>query len=145
IPVDPGQIHQALMNLLTNAVEAVEPTTGVVTVRAHYDAGGNGRKPEATIAVIDNGPGIAPEKAARIFEPFFTTKGLRGTGLGLAVTKRITEQHGGTVEIRSSPGRGAAFTLHLPSVAEIVVDPSQTHHPRLGGAAGPGEPNLGSD
>ena len=149
IPVDPGQIHQALMNLLTNAVEAVEPTTGVVTVRAHYDAGGGGtgggRKPEATIAVIDNGPGIPPEKAARIFEPFFTTKGLRGTGLGLAVTKRITEQHGGTVEIRSSPGRGAAFTLHLPSVAEIVVDPSQTHHPRLGGAAGPGEPNLGSD
>ncbi len=142
VPIDPSQIHQALLNLLTNAVEAVEPAHGVVTVRAHYHASAGDKPPEATIVVIDNGPGIPPEKAARIFEPFFTTKGLRGTGLGLAVTKRIAEQHGGTVTLRPAnagqSGRGAAFTIHLPTTVEVVIDPSQTHHPRFGGGGGSG-------
>ena len=126
IPVDPGQVHQAVMNLVSNAVEAVEARTGVVIVRANYRPPGKGAKAEARVEVVDNGPGIPPEKAAKIFEPFFTTKGLRGTGLGLAVTKRIAEQHGGRVELKSQLSKGSSFTLVLPVEAGSVIDPSQT-------------------
>ncbi len=134
VPVDAGQVHQALMNLLTNGVEAVEPQNGVVTVRAGYTPPGPklAARGLVRVSVIDNGPGIPPEKAARIFEPFFTTKGLRGTGLGLAVTKRIVELHGGVIAVSSKAGRGAEFALSLPVDPEAVIDPSQTHHPRPG-------------
>lgn len=141
VALDSGQMHQALMNLMTNAVEAVEAKTGVVTVKAAYFApgrsGGDSPHAELRIEVIDNGPGIPPEKQARVFEPFFTTKGLRGTGLGLAVTKRIVEQHGGQVEIRSQTGRGAAFLITLPVELGLVIDPSRTAHPK-------GEPRRGA-
>jgi signal transduction histidine kinase len=140
VPVDAGQLHQALMNLVTNAVEAVPEQTGVVTLRAVFVGSAAAAKAEARIEVIDNGPGIPPEKAARIYEPFFTTKGLRGTGLGLAVTKRIVEQHRGTISLRpgsaSAGGRGAHFTIVLPVDTESVIDPSQTAHPRLGREGG---------
>ena len=131
IPMDSGQMHQALMNLMTNAVEAVAPQVGNVTVRAQFfPAGGRSKliSPlgEAHISVIDNGPGIAPEMSGRIFEPFFTTKGLRGTGLGLAVTKRVAELHHGRVELKSSPNRGTTFTFILPVDHETGMDPSQT-------------------
>jgi signal transduction histidine kinase len=134
VPLDAAQLHQAVMNLLTNAVEAVDPQTGVVTVKASYQppSGRIGSKATVIITVIDNGPGIAPEKAARLFEPFFTTKGLRGTGLGLAVTKRVAEQHGGTIAVKSQPGKGATFTLTIPVDPEARTDPSETHQPRLG-------------
>jgi len=131
IPMDSGQMHQALMNLMTNAVEAVTPQVGNVTVRAQFfPAGGRSKliSPlgEAHISVIDNGPGIAPEMSGRIFEPFFTTKGIRGTGLGLAVTKRVAELHNGRVELKSSPTRGTTFTFILPVDHETGMDPSQT-------------------
>ncbi len=137
VPIDSGQIHQALMNLLSNALDAVEPETGVVTVRAAVrtrdksaDKGGERAGPmEAQIAVIDNGQGIPPEKAAKVFEPFFTTKGLRGTGLGLAVTKRVIDQHGGTISVKSVPGKGAAFLIALPA-ERAHMDPAQTAGPR---------------
>lgn len=135
IPVDAGQLHQALMNLMTNAVEAVDANTGIVTVKATFTdsagrsgafAGAGGTGGEARIAVIDNGPGVPPDVAQRIFEPFFTTKGIRGTGLGLAVTKRIIEQHGGTITLGPTPGRGATFSLTLPIQPGHLIDPSQT-------------------
>ena len=131
IPMDSGQMHQALMNLMTNAVEAVTPQVGNVTVRAQFFPAGSRSKlisplGEAHISVIDNGPGIAPEMSGRIFEPFFTTKGLRGTGLGLAVTKRVAELHHGRVELKSSPNRGTTFTFILPVDHETGMDPSQT-------------------
>lgn len=133
VPVDAGLLHQALMNLMTNAVEAVEPKRGAVTVRASYqsadtkkiNATGGGR-PELIVTVLDNGPGIPADRHEQIFEAFYTTKGLRGTGLGLAVTKRIAEQHGGSIEVKSDSGRGASFILRLPADRTGMLDPSAT-------------------
>lgn len=132
IMLDPSLIHQALVNLMGNAVEAVEPKIGAVTVRASYipmvpPAGGKpGQRPAIRIDVIDNGPGIPPERHQQIFEPFNTTKGLRGTGLGLVVTKRIVEEHQGRIILQSIPGRGAAFSVILPADNKGPADPSAT-------------------
>jgi signal transduction histidine kinase len=82
--------------------------------------------PIAEIAVIDNGPGIPKPKQAWVFEPFNTTKGLKGTGLGLAVAKRITEEHNGRIEVHSVEGKGATFRVLLPADASRTIDPSET-------------------
>lgn len=129
VPIDSSQIHQALMNLMSNAVEAVEAKTGVVTVRAKFvpeDPARPTGKGELRIDVIDNGPGVQPELQRRIFEPFFTTKGLRGTGLGLAVTRRIVESHNGKVVLATVPGKGATFSVLLPIDPSTAIDPSAT-------------------
>ncbi|MDX9911643.1 MAG: ATP-binding protein [Phycisphaerales bacterium] len=128
IPIDAGMIHQALMNLLTNAVEAV-PEGGIVTVRTLYRTTDPllGQGPTyAEIRVIDNGPGIPPDRARWIFEPFRTTKGQRGTGLGLAVTKRLVEEHRGRIAVESNEGVGTTFTITLPADAGEHIDPSAT-------------------
>ena len=111
IPLDPDAIHQALVNLLTNALEAAPPKTGVITVRTRYLPD----RHEAQITVLDNGPGIPAERHDEVFEAFWSTKGQRGTGLGLAVTRKIIREHGGTVTLESDDGQGAAFTITLPS------------------------------
>jgi signal transduction histidine kinase len=131
VPLDTGQIHQCVMNLLTNAVEAVEAKTGVVTVRASFtpEPGGIGRG-VARIEVIDNGPGIPPAIIDKVFTPFFTTKGIRGTGLGLAVTRRIIEQHRGSVEVKSNLGKGASFALVIPVDPTQRFDPAETTQQR---------------
>jgi two-component system NtrC family sensor kinase len=129
VPIDASLIHQALMNLMTNALEAVPAETGAVTVRASFHASGargEGSPAVAEIMVIDNGPGMSREARARLFEPFRTTKGTRGTGLGLAVTKRIVEEHGGRVHVQSDAGRGATFRVVLPAERPRVGDPSDT-------------------
>ncbi|MBL4697663.1 MAG: FHA domain-containing protein [Phycisphaerales bacterium] len=133
IMVDPNLIHQALMNLLTNALEAVSPESGVITVRVAFNESrpdpnkpGAMLRPAATIAVIDNGPGVEEEKLAWIFEPFNTTKGLKGTGLGLAVTKRIVYEHKGRIRLESTPGKGASFRIILPADLDTMLDPSAT-------------------
>ncbi len=144
INIDPSLVHQALVNLLANAVEAVEPRTGAVTVKAVYEPAGSGvagamghsgpvipaglrSQPRVRIDVIDNGPGVPAERQQLIFEPFHTTKGLRGTGLGLAVTRRIVEEHGGTIALSSSQGQGATFSLVLPAdTSSKPEDPSAT-------------------
>jgi signal transduction histidine kinase/pSer/pThr/pTyr-binding forkhead associated (FHA) protein len=136
-PIDPALMHQALMNLLTNAVEAVPAGEGVVTVRARYfpqaataptrlPTGG----PVIEIAVIDNGPGIPRSKHPWIFEPFNTTKGVKGTGLGLAVARRVAHQHSGTLTLDPDQGRGATFRLTLPLEGHATLDPSATAHSR---------------
>lgn len=130
VPIDPHLVHQALMNLITNAVEAVPASTGVVTVRAAFAAPSSARgrtgTPMVEVAVIDNGPGIPRERQHRIFEPFYTTKGLRGTGLGLAVAQRVAEEHGGRIEVESAEGHGATFRLLLPADVSGGIDPSAT-------------------
>ncbi len=132
VPVDASLIHQAMMNLLTNALEAVPQGTGTITVRLHYeepDSRGPGSPGEAHILVIDNGPGIPKERQATIFEPFQTSKGVRGTGLGLAVTKRVVEDHRGRITLESEPGKGSTFTIVLPADPGRLVDPSATRGP----------------
>ncbi len=135
IAVDPSLIHQALMNLLVNAVEAVEKDSGVVTVRVVFREAKplmDPKRPNATtpphveINVIDNGPGIPPDKLAWIFEPFNTTKGIRGTGLGLAVTKRIVYEHRGRIRVESKRGQGTVFRVLLPADLDAQIDPSAT-------------------
>jgi two-component system sensor histidine kinase FlrB len=97
-----------LINLLENAMQACDPG-GKVAVRAER-AGA-----EVRVAVADDGRGIAEELHERLFEPFFTTR-TEGTGLGLAIVRNVAEAHGGRVEMRSSPGRGSEFALHLPTI-----------------------------
>ncbi|MEM9559057.1 MAG: ATP-binding protein [Planctomycetota bacterium] len=146
IHVDPGLIHQAVMNLLGNAVEAVEAGEGAVTVRAvfHEPAGGPiaargvlTPSPWCEITVIDNGPGIPTEKLGWIFEPFNTTKGLRGTGLGLAVTRRIASDHRGRIRVESAQGRGSAFRLLIPADLDAQIDPSATANATAADLLGP--------
>ena len=115
---DPSALKQVLLNLLKNAAEALEETGGTVRVRAARSADGRG----VEVSVADDGPGIEPAQAARIFEPFFTTKPAgRGTGLGLSICRRIAEAHGGALEVSSTPGGGATFTLRLPVETQDAI------------------------
>jgi two-component system, NtrC family, sensor histidine kinase PilS len=105
---DPQQFRQVLWNLCRNAVEAM-PEGGELRVGA---ATVPGRKLEVWVA--DTGHGIAPENLAHVFEPFFSTKP-GGTGLGLSLVHRIIQEHGGEVDVRSTPGLGTTFTVTLPT------------------------------
>ncbi len=128
IAVDPNLMHQAIMNLMGNAVDAVDSSGGVVTVRTMYhtpDPLLQSQPPMAEIQVRDNGQGIPEDKLRWIFEPFNTTKGTRGTGLGLAVTKRIIEDHRGHVEVRSEVS-GTTFRVILPADQHGELDPAAT-------------------
>jgi signal transduction histidine kinase len=113
VTVDPGGIQQVLLNLLRNAQHALcnEQRAGTLTVRSIYDRS----RSTVRIEMTDDGPGIPESAQGRVFEPFFTTKGKGiGTGLGLTVSKRIMEQHQGTLSFQSTPGVGTTFTLELP-------------------------------
>jgi PAS domain S-box-containing protein len=114
IPIDGEQIEDAVLNLLINAIEAIEKE-GRVTVRVSRQSGETIARPEgeAVIEVIDTGRGISEDDLERIFNPFFT-KTSGGTGLGLPAVRRIVRAHGGQVEVKSSLGSGSTFTLRLP-------------------------------
>ena len=105
---DSGQIHQVLLNLLLNAVQACSEG-GSVSVEFASDEN------TVTVSVSDTGKGIAPAVLPNIFRPFFTTKG-DGTGLGLSLARRIVEDHGGRLEATSELGKGSCFTLTLPKI-----------------------------
>jgi len=125
IPADPDGLHQVLMNLLSNALDAVEPKGGLINVVCHYDS----ENRQSIIEVIDNGAGIPPSMMNHMFELFHSTKGNRGTGLGLAVAKKIVEEHEGSISVKSREGEGSTFTIRLPVYAEKLSDPSHTHGP----------------
>jgi signal transduction histidine kinase len=116
--VDAAQLQQVLTNLVVNAVHA-QPNGGVVAVtisaaKAAPDGGPAGAD-ELLIGVKDQGAGMPLEVRERLFEPFFTTKGVgEGTGLGLAVAHGIVTEHGGRIDVESTPGTGSTFTVHLP-------------------------------
>jgi two-component system cell cycle sensor histidine kinase/response regulator CckA len=131
VPVvaDRGQLEQVLVNLVSNARDAlvgggeVEVTVRRLDRREATALGSGLDAPrQALLQVADLGQGMAPEVLARIFEPFFTTKPRdKGTGLGLATVHGIVNQSGGQVTVESAPGRGTRFSIFLPSVEPALV------------------------
>jgi signal transduction histidine kinase len=111
IPADTAGLHQALLNLLSNALDAVADATGVVTIATDFDS----MDQEVVVRVTDNGVGIEPEEIDHIFEIFHSNKGQKGTGLGLAVVRKVVREHGGRVEVDSQVDQGTTFTVHLPA------------------------------
>jgi len=103
---DSDQIHQVLLNLLLNAVQAIE---GPGTVRVEIGS----RDGCASVVVSDTGRGIPAQNLSNIFRPFYTTKG-NGTGLGLSLARRIVEEHHGRIEVSSEVGKGSKFEVVLP-------------------------------
>jgi signal transduction histidine kinase/CheY-like chemotaxis protein len=133
---DPHQLHQVMVNLITNAHQALRemPPPRRLTLTTRADS----TRRRVLLDVADTGPGIPPELLARTFEPFFTTKppGV-GTGLGLSLCRGIIEEHGGSIRVQSQQGRGAVFRIELPveavstsagePPAPEASPPSQTH------------------
>lgn len=110
-PHDAAKLEDAVLNLLLNAREAIGPRDGEIRVRLSKEGEGPGAF--AVIEVSDTGRGIDPENLPLVFKPFFTTTA-GGTGLGLAAVNRVARAHGGSCEVSSEPGRGAAFSIKLP-------------------------------
>ena len=106
------ELLQVVLNLLFNAVEAM-PDGGSITTKTFASEG------HVRIAVSDSGPGIDAAVRARLFEPFFTTKH-DGTGLGLSICRSLVHANGGTIEVESEPGRGAQFTIVLPTMEAVA-------------------------
>jgi PAS domain S-box-containing protein len=121
ITADPERLYEAFVNLVSNALAAMAPG-GRLTVRNGWHrpadpvvraAGGR----RVRIEIEDTGSGISPLEAEKVFDPFFTTKA-EGTGLGLALTHKIIDDHGGSISFRSTPGVGTVFTVLLPIAAD---------------------------
>jgi signal transduction histidine kinase len=124
VECDPARLSRVLVNLLSNASEAMmgkidePPVTAMTSPAIVVTTRETGRGIE--FSVSDNGPGISEENLRKIFEPLFTTKNF-GTGLGLPAVEKILEQHGGGMEVSSKPGEGACFTAWLPARQGIGV------------------------
>jgi pSer/pThr/pTyr-binding forkhead associated (FHA) protein len=112
ILADPEGIHRAVLNVLTNALDAAEQRGegGRVRVGTMWSESAEA----ARIEIADNGPGIGLEALDTVFQVFTSTKGTRGTGLGLPVSLKIVREHGGTIDVKSAVGEGATFTIELP-------------------------------
>jgi len=123
IQADPEQLYQALVNLVGNALEAMD-TGGRLTLRVGWSEGEDRLRGfrrtaprRVRVEIEDTGVGIPPSVADKVFDPFFTTKE-GGTGLGLALAHKIVEDHGGTISFRSAPGAGTTFSVLLPVTRE---------------------------
>jgi signal transduction histidine kinase len=114
--MDPRAIHRALLNLISNSIDACifyedESKNWQIRVKT-----ANEKYNIIRFEVQDNGVGMNQETINNLFTSFFSTKGDKGTGLGLAVTKKLVEEHKGTIDVESQPGKGATFTIRLPYV-----------------------------
>lgn len=128
ILADQLQIYQVLLNLFTNAGEAMKETDGILSVAIKQVMVTESftrkysvlkRGPHVCLTVSDTGHGMTPEVQARIFEPFFTTKAVKeGTGIGLGSVQTVIRNHGGEILVDSVFGRGTTFTIYLPSIHE---------------------------
>ena len=110
ITCSPSQVNQVFLNLVNNAAQAMDKPRGRITVATRREG-----DDAVAIDVQDNGRGIAAENLPRIFDPFYTTKDVgKGTGLGLSIAYKIVSQHGGRIDVRSTPGEGTTVTVVLP-------------------------------
>jgi signal transduction histidine kinase len=107
---DPDQLKQVFLNLVTNAVQAMEGSGGTIFIKTH----GSGEYVE--VSVSDTGPGIPASDLSKVFDPFFT-KRAEGTGLGLTIVHRIIDEHEGHIEVESGPG-GTVFNVTLPAALD---------------------------
>ena len=108
----PSQINQVVLNLVTNAAQAIE-TSGTIRIRTRAVGA------FVYLVITDDGRGIPPENLEKIFDPFFTTKAIgEGTGLGLSIVIKIIKDHGGEIKVKSIPGKGTAFCISLPIEAQ---------------------------
>ncbi|MHB8965087.1 MAG: two-component system sensor histidine kinase NtrB [Coriobacteriia bacterium] len=114
VRADADQMKQVFVNLISNAVQAMESTGGTITVDARVDDG------FVSVVVADNGPGIEPDNLKKIFDPFYSTRD-EGTGLGLTMVHRILDEHDGHIEVASQAGTGTSFTVSLP-VAQLTEE-----------------------
>jgi signal transduction histidine kinase len=137
VPGDAEHLYQAFINLVGNAIDAMEEGGGTLTLRlgwlAETEELGAARD-RLVVEVMDTGSGIKPDETPEVFNPFFTTKS-GGTGLGLAIAHKIIEDHGGTVTFHSAPGQGTVFTVTLSVRAGRRADRP---------APGPGEWRMGN-
>jgi signal transduction histidine kinase len=120
--VDAQLMKRVFINLITNAIQAM-PQGGQIRVKAS-EAGGT-----VSISLHDTGVGISEENLSRMFQPLFTTKA-KGQGLGLAVCKRLVEAHEGRITVESAEGRGATFTIEIPSKSERHPEKAMPHLPQ---------------
>ena len=109
---DSDQIHQVILNLLLNAVQAIDGS-GTITVAI------SSREDCAIVTVSDTGRGMTEQQQSQIFRPFYTTRS-NGTGLGLSLVRRIVEEHLGRIEVTSNPGKGSTFEVELPFCASVI-------------------------
>ena len=126
---DPEGLHRAVLNVVTNAIDAACKKEGRGRVRVQTDhAPAEGL---VRVTVTDDGDGIPPEEIDKVFRPFVSFKGGRGTGLGLPVSQKILNEHGGKILVDSTPGRGSRFTLEMPAVLPDAAPkaPATSEHP----------------
>ena len=109
IRADSEKLRQVFANILDNAIDAMDSVPEGRQINVFVENGGD----LGIVRISDNGCGIAPEKAERIFNPFFTTKE-KGTGLGMAISRKIVEAHGGAIALASEVGRGTEFRITVP-------------------------------
>lgn len=123
VPADPDGVHKALLNIVSNALDAVDdrdnPYVGIQTL---LESDGKWVR----IVVLDHGPGIDPDTVNDIFKPFVSTKGSRGTGLGLPVSRKLFREHGGDVQVESKLGKGSKFIMRLPMKSHYTVEAAGT-------------------
>jgi PAS domain S-box-containing protein len=135
LEADPKLLHQVFVNLIVNAEQAItsQGERGALRVSIEYADGKIG------FVFADDGPGIAAENIGKIFDPFFTTKRPGGgTGLGLAICTAIIKEHGGSIEVQSTPGKGAEFRVWLPEFVEEISAPPVAVRPAVAAPAGSG-------
>ena len=125
IPVDYDGVHQAVLNLLSNSIDATPRGSGKIRITTNHEA----QEKCLVISVADNGPGVPKEQRDKIFQPFHSTKGHGGTGLGLAVVKKNVQELGGTVELVSREGEGCEFIIKLPTEEGRRTEPGDTQPP----------------
>jgi two-component system, NtrC family, nitrogen regulation sensor histidine kinase NtrY len=124
IAADPELLHRAISNLVLNAMDAM-PQGGRLTLVSR-------REPQKVVVeVADTGTGLTPEECARIFTPYYTSK-QHGSGLGLAIVQSVVSDHGGTITVRSQPGKGTAFLIELPERPELLAEIAESRAQHAG-------------